>query len=199
MKIRSLNHTLIHALWAAPLLALAGCASAPSSTPPPSDSGAAANGKPGAAEAAVGQAVTAPLSDLNLVQAPIPSVLKDAQKSPYALPVDAGCDSLAAQVRAFDEVLGTDLDAPPTPGDPGLVARGTKEVGNAAAGALKSAAEGIVPFRGWVRKLTGAERYSKEVAAAIAAGTVRRAYLKGLGDARGCAAPAAPIHPEPRA
>jgi hypothetical protein len=49
-----------------------------------------------------------------------------------------------------------------------------------------------VPFRGWVRKLSGAERYSKEVAAAIAAGTVRRAYLKGLGEAKGCAAPAAP-------
>jgi len=48
-------------------------------------------------------------------------------------------------------------------------------------------------------KMSGAEHYSREVAAAIAAGTVRRAYLKGLGDARGCAAPAAPIHPEPRA
>jgi hypothetical protein len=199
MKIRPLVHTVAHTLWAAPLLALAGCASAPSSTTPAADSTTAAPGKLGAAEVAVGQAVTAPLSDLNLVQAPIPLVLKEAQKSPYALPVDAGCDSLAAQVRAFDEVLGADLDVPPTPGDPGLVARGSKEVGNAAAGALKSAAEGIVPFRGWVRKLTGAERYSKEVAAAIAAGTVRRAYLKGLGDARGCTAPAAPIHPEPRA
>jgi hypothetical protein len=30
------------------------------------------------------------------------------------------------------------------------------------------------------------------VAAAIAAGTIRRAYLKGLGAAAGCAAPAAP-------
>jgi len=184
MKIRT-SRTFRTFLWAAPLLALAGCASAPGSTP--------------AAEAAVGQAVTAPLSDLNLVQAPIPSVLRDAQKAPYALPVDAGCGSLAAQVRAIDEVLGVDLDMPVPAGDPGLVARGSKEVGNAAAGALKSAAEGVVPFRGWVRKLSGAERYSREVAAAIAAGTVRRAYLKGLGDARGCAAPAAPIHPEPRA
>lgn len=194
MKILPLGHIVL----AAPLLALAGCAAAPSGTPR-SDAVTAGAGTPGAAETAVGQAVTSPLSDLNLVNAPIPAVLKEAQKAPYAAPVDAGCDSLAAQVRAFDEVLGVDLDAPPPPGDPGLVARGSKEVGNAAAGALKSAAEGIVPFRGWVRKLTGAERYSKEVAAAIAAGTVRRAYLKGLGDARGCAAPAAPIHPEPRA
>jgi hypothetical protein len=44
----------------------------------------------------------------------------------------------------------------------------------------------VVPYRGWVRKLTGAERYSKEVAAAIAAGTVRRAFLKGVVVTRGC-------------
>lgn len=50
----------------------------------------------------------------------------------------------------------------------------------------------MIPFRGWVRKLTGAERYSRKVSAAIAAGAIRRAYLKGLGQAAGCAAPAAP-------
>ena len=64
--------------------------------------------------------------------------------------------------------------------------------GGAAVGALRGAAEGVVPFRGWVRKLSGAERYSKDVAAAIAAGTIRRAFLKGLGQAAGCTAPAAP-------
>lgn len=141
---------------------------------------------------AVTQAVTSPLSDLNLVHAPIPPVLRTAAKSPYAVPAADGCDALVDEVKALDEVLGTDLDAPPSATNPGLVERGAKEVGNAAVGALKNTAEGLVPFRGWVRKLTGAERYSKEVAAAIAAGTVRRAYLKGLGEGRGCAAPAAP-------
>jgi hypothetical protein len=58
--------------------------------------------------------------------------------------------------------------------------------------ALRSAAQNVIPYRGWVRKLTGAERYSREVAAAIAAGTVRRAYLKGIAQAGGCTAPAAP-------
>jgi hypothetical protein len=43
-----------------------------------------------------------------------------------------------------------------------------------------------------VRKLTGAERYSKEVAAAIAAGTIRRTFLEGLGQAADCPVPAAP-------
>ncbi|MFO1338303.1 MAG: hypothetical protein U1F53_08705 [Burkholderiaceae bacterium] len=165
----------------APVLALAACASSPSNTEAPR------------ADNAVAQAVTSPLNDLNMVQAPIPPALKLAQKAPYAPPAEPGCDAIAAQVKGLDEVLGTDLDAPPSPHNPGLVERGSKEVGDAATGALKSAAEGIVPFRGWVRKLSGAERYSKEVAAAIAAGTVRRAFLKGLGQAQGCASPAAPL------
>ncbi len=169
----------------------------PTDQPPAAASAASSPARAGAAGSAVGDAVTSPLSDLNLVRAPIPPVLKEALKAPYAAPPATDCQALASLVGALDEVLGADLDTPPTPANPGLVERGGKEVGSAATGALKSAAEGLVPFRGWVRKLSGAERYSKEVAAAIAAGTVRRAYLKGLGEARGCTAPAAPVRAEP--
>ena len=91
-------------------------------------------------------------------------------------------------IQALDAVLGADLDTHVTAANPSLVDRG----GDAAGGALRGAAEGIVPFRGRVRKLSGAERYAKEVAAAIAAGTIRRAYLKGLDQAAACTAPAAP-------
>ena len=131
-------------------------------------------------------AATAPLSDLNLVHASIPPVLGDAQKRPYVAPADHSCPALAAEVRALDEVLGPDLDAPASASNPGLIERGSTAVGDAAVGAVRGAAQGVVPFRGWVRKLTGAERYSKEVAAAIAAGTVRRAFLKGVAVTRGC-------------
>jgi len=127
-------------------------------------------------------AATTPLSDLNLVNAPIPEVLAAAQKAPYAVPADSGCPALAAAVRSLDEVLGPDLDAPATEANPSLIERG----GDAAASALQSAAAGVVPFRGWVRKLSGAERYSKQVAAAIAAGTVRRGFLKGIARAKQC-------------
>ena len=134
------------------------------------------------------QAATTPLTDLNLVRADIPPVLAAAQKAPYGLPADRSCEALAKDVRALDAALGADLDTPATAANPSLVERG----GDAAMGAVSNAATGIVPFRGWVRKLTGAERYAKEVAAAIAAGTIRRAYLKGLGQAAACTAPAAP-------
>lgn len=127
-------------------------------------------------------AATTPLSDLHLVSAPIPELLAAAQKAPYALPADSSCTSLAAGVRALDEVLGPDLDAPATEANPGLVERGA----GVAIGAVQRSAEGIVPFRGWVRKLSGAERYSRQVAAAIAAGTARRAFLRGLAQGKGC-------------
>lgn len=140
----------------------------------------------------VGDAATAPLNDLNLVRASIPEVLQAAQLGPYALPLDAGCSALTDQVRALDAVLGADLDTPPTASNPGLIERGSAAAGDAAVGALRRTAEGVVPFRSWVRKLSGAERYAKEVSAAIAAGTVRRGYLKGLMSAQGCGAPADP-------
>lgn len=143
-------------------------------------------------QAQISDAATTPLSDLNLVRAEIPPVLVAAQRSPYAPPLDRACPALAADVQALDAVLGPDLDTPPTPNNPGLVERGGNALGNAAVGALRGAAEGVVPFRGWVRKLSGAERYSKDVAAAIAAGTIRRAYLKGVALSSGCPAPAGP-------
>ena len=162
------------------LLALSAAALAACTTPAP-------NAPPGSGNA-VTQAATTPLSDLNLVRADIPPVLAAAQKGPYALPADRGCDALGKDIQALDAVLGADLDTQVTAANPSLVDRG----GDAAGGALRGAAEGIVPFRGWVRKLSGAERYAREVAAAIAAGTIRRAFLKGLGQAASCVAPAAP-------
>jgi hypothetical protein len=131
-------------------------------------------------------AAATPLSDLNVVHADIPAALVEAQKEPYSVPSDQSCASLDARVRALDEVLGPDLDAPATASNPGLIERGSRAAVSAGVGALRQTAEGIVPFRGWVRKLSGAERYSKQVASAIAAGTIRRAFLKGLRVSKEC-------------
>ncbi|MBI3368462.1 MAG: hypothetical protein HY021_08485 [Burkholderiales bacterium] len=151
-----------------------------------SDSARPATGSP--TGSAIGDTAVTPLNDLNLVRGDIPAPLLTAQKAPYAMPATRSCDAVSAEVLALDSVLGPDLDVPPQANNPGLIERG----GDAATGALRGAAEGLVPFRGWVRKLSGAERYSREVAAAIAAGTVRRSFLKGLGQALDCKAPAAP-------
>lgn len=172
-------HAFPSLLQAALALAVAGCAG--SSSTGPQDAGAA-----------VQDAATTPLADLNLVQQKIPSVLQGALKAPYALPPHKTCPELSSEVRMLDAALGADLDTPPTISNPGLIERGSNAVGGAANDALHGAAESLVPFRGWVRKLDGAERHSKEVAAAISAGAVRRAYLKGVGQELGCLPPAAP-------
>ncbi len=113
-----------------------------------------------AGNAKVIDAASAPWSDLNLVRADIPAALLAAQKAPYALPGDKTCAAPTADVQALDAVLGADLDALPTAANPSLVERSTASAGNAAIGALRNTAEGVVQFRGWVRKLSGAERLS---------------------------------------
>lgn len=169
--------------WAVTPLLLAACAA---------QDAAREGEKAQARRSEVGQAVTSPLSDLNVVRAEIPPVLKAAQRAPYAIPADRSCAAIAAEVAGLDAALGADLDTPATDANPSLIERGGDAAGDAAVRAIRGAAEGVVPYRGWVRRLTGAERYAKQVSAAIAAGTIRRGFLKGLGESAGCAAPAAP-------
>lgn len=132
-------------------------------------------------------AAKAPLRDLNLIRADIPPVLLEASEAPYALPRPLNCGVLAGEIALLDDALGPDLDAPES-AEPGLLTRGR----GAAVDLVRGAAQGVLPFRSWIRKLSGAERYDRTVRAAIDAGGVRRAYLKGLGVMRSCRTPAAP-------
>lgn len=138
------------------------------------------------------QAAVSPLSDLNLMRQEMPAILIAAQTRPYAVGTDRSCAALATEIQALDAALGADLDVPGPVSEAGLADQGVQAVGDAAIGAVRSTAEGVLPFRGWLRKLTGAERRDREQAAAIAAGTIRRAYLKGMGQSLGCLPPAAP-------
>ncbi|WP_240621454.1 hypothetical protein [Caulobacter zeae] len=150
----------------------------------------------------LGGAVTAPLRDVNLMRTKIPPVLLEAMQDPYARPQPSSCGQLTALVKPLDAALGIDLDQIPPGEDEDLMDRGRKAAGDAALGAMASAAQDLIPMRGWVRKLSGAEKHDRLVQSAMAAGAVRRAYLKGLGEARGCMPPATPQHrgeaqPEP--
>jgi hypothetical protein len=131
--------------------------------------------------------VSAPLRDLNVVRSKIPEVLLRAMADPYERPPNTRCATLITLVRPLDQALGPDLDVyAEEPGD--LLSRET------AYGAMASVASSALPFRGWLRTLSGAERHDATVQAAILAGAVRRAYLKGLGESKGCKPPATPSH-----
>ena len=159
-------HPVASFTFVAMLVALSGCASMTHSR--------------------LGDAALTPLSDLNVVRAEIPDVLVSAQQQPYRIPTDQGCLALELDIAGLDQVLGADLDAPAQESKPSLINRSAVWVGDQAVGAAQRTAQGLVPFRGWVRKLSGAERYSDKVAASITAGAIRRAFLKGIAAAKGC-------------
>ncbi len=140
-----------------------------------------------------GDAVTAPLQDLNLKRVRIPQILLDAMQRPYDLNGLDRCDAISDEVRKLDTVLGADLDEPPAPPDSSTMGqKGGRMANKAAMGAMTRATRSVIPFRGLVREMTGAERHDKEVNSAIGAGRIRRAYLKGVGMNKNCAPPAAP-------
>lgn len=135
-------------------------------------------------------AMGAPLRDLNVLRTKIPPVLLEALSDPYYRPPGKlSCGDISGQIEPLNNALGADLDEDSKDEDD-LVDKGRGTV----LGAVAGATSGVIPFRGWVRKLTGAEKHDRYVQAAITAGAVRRGYLKGLGESRGCPPPATPSH-----
>lgn len=164
-------------------LLLTACASTPSPTGRIQSTGEANT-------ANVRGVATAPLRDFNVIRTQIPQVLQDALEDPYARPVPANCDGITLAVMQLDTALGADLDQPPSKDDIDLIDKGRGYVMGAAVGA----AQDLIPMRSWVRRLTGAAQHDRLVAASITAGGVRRGYLKGLGESRGCNPPSTPSH-----
>jgi hypothetical protein len=122
-----------------------------------------------------------PLTDLNLANDPIPELLLAARANPYD---DAGlrnCRDVRRLVGELDTVLGTDYDME-APADRAV------SPGNIAQRILGS----FIPFRGIIREVSGANEHERDFREAIAAGMMRRAYIKGRGQGLGCAYPARP-------
>lgn len=137
-------------------------------------------------------AAMAPLEDLNVKQSDIPPVLKRAVASPYDMTGLDRCEAIAAEIGRLDAALGPDLDEAGPPDKRGKVKKVVDKVKDAGVSEVRGKTESVLPFRSWVRKLTGAARHQKKVQAAIHSGGIRRGYLKGAGMQMNCAPPAAP-------
>lgn len=192
--LRGMRRTFYHLIVAGALIAggtVTADAQTKAPTPPPHTPGEQLKTSDEVKRDSVEGAVTTPLRDLNVDRVDIPDVLLQAITDPYARPPrNARCSQLIALVRPLDDALGPDIDqAPPPPGAPGERGKG------AALGTAADLATGaLIPFRGVVRMVSGAESHDRLVQAAIVAGHTRRAYLKGLGEAKGCPPPATPSH-----
>jgi hypothetical protein len=154
-------------MLAALLLALGGCASKTVSR--------------------MGSAAASPLNDLGIKKEEIPAVLEKAKENPYRMPAGRSCIAIAVEIRELDQALGPDYDTPVAENKESLMDKASDVAEDQAVGAVQRTAEGLIPFRSWIRKLSGAERHSKHVSACITAGSVRRAFLKGLAASRHCA------------
>jgi hypothetical protein len=142
--------------------------------------------------AGFGDAVTSPLVDLNVRRDQIPTVLLQAQANPYDRRNLGQCTTIGAEVARLDEALGPDRDEPPAPDAPTLNERAQDALAEAMLDAIRDATTDFIPYRSWVRQLTGAQARSKTVQDAVEAGRLRRAFLKGLGMRANCSPPASP-------
>jgi hypothetical protein len=129
----------------------------------------------------------APLHDLNLIRQSIPQVLLTAMDDPYAAPSPSTCDQMALEIADLSQAVGPDYDD----GAP-QKSRGVAESGGLGLSLMHSAAANLLPFHSYVSTLSGAAKHDELIMKALSAGAARRAYLKGLGEARGCPSPASP-------
>lgn len=129
--------------------------------------------------------VTKPFTDFNLKRDPIPPILQRAVTAPYWLQSRATCRSIGDEIGKLNLVLGDDLDIVQ---QESLMQKRENSVGNFA----KSVVGSLIPFSGIIREISGANENERRWNLAIYAGSVRRAYLKGVGQQMRCGFPARP-------
>ena len=143
-----------------------------------------------------GQAIRAPLRDLNLMQDQIAPVLLRAEEHPYDLVGVDSCADVLNRVAELDLSLGPDVDTPKQRHRT-RINRGADFAASTALDAAGSAAEHFIPMRGTIKQLSGAQRYENHVKHAVLAGETRRSFLKAIGMAHNCSWPAAPLEFRP--
>lgn len=132
----------------------------------------------------VTSAVSSPVEDLNLKKTPIPEVLQRATANPYDMRGVGRCAGIAAELARLDAALGRDMDLPPE--------EEKRSIGEKGVGLVRTGVQVVTPYRGIIRRISGASSYEKKVQEAIEAGSARRGFLKGMGMKMNCAPPAAP-------
>lgn len=115
----------------------------------------------------------------------VPPKLLAIQDDPYSLAGLGKCAAIIREVGELDAVLGPDVNE--------RVDKSRAQKREETAGRVAGTVAGsIIPFRGLIGEVTGANAERQRYAAAVYAGTVRRGFLKGVGLERGCKAPARP-------
>ena len=134
------------------------------------------------------EALATPLDDVNIRKVQIPDVLKASMNNPYDLKGLTNCPAVTAEVRRIDAALGPDFDTPLVEVDESTM----QQAKSGAATVTRVGAQMLMPFRGVVRQVSGANAHQRDLQDAVEAGSARRGFLKGIGMRMNCAQPAAP-------
>ena len=131
-------------------------------------------------------AALTPLEDLGLRKREIPDLLAQLSENPYfPPPKPIKCEGVKKELADIDALLGVDIDVPKVAltANQKYAAAGIDFVEDSMVGFVRSQVN-IIPLRSIVRRITGANSHEKDVAKAIEGGKLRRAYLKGLSEAK---------------
>lgn len=132
-----------------------------------------------------GDVAATPVDDFNLRDRKQPELLLELQKDPYASAGLESCEDILAAIAPLEDLLGEDLDTAAARKHPITAGAVGKEVVGM-----------LIPFRGLIREASGANASRRRKADLVIVGMMRRAYLKGLGQQRGCPYPARPADEE---
>jgi len=122
-----------------------------------------------------GDIASTPVQDLNLKSKSIPDVLVQATDDPYAARGLRTCTAINKAVGDLTAVLGPDYDSPE---------EGNRKISGARV--AKGVVQGLIPFRGAIREVSGAAGSQRRYDTAVDAGIARRGFLRGIARSRGC-------------
>ncbi len=127
-----------------------------------------------------------PLRDVGIKKTKIPDALLRIVDHPYATDGLTTCTAITDAVVELNLALGRDVDVPSNAKKPNMATELSMDAG-------QDAINSLIPGRFLIRRLSGATNAQRKVVAAVYAGSIRRGFLKGIGLAKGCKPPAAPL------
>jgi hypothetical protein len=147
----------------------------------------------------VTDAAYSPLRDVNMLRPEVPLLLRHLEY-PYSTATLTSCAAVLDEIRQFDAVLGPESYQPGP--NRNIWDKGGDFVEEQTIEAAQDTAHDLIPFRSWVRRLSGATAADREALRAVANGQQRRTFLRGYGASLGCAniiPPPPPVTPAPAA
>jgi hypothetical protein len=141
----------------------------------------------------VSNAATIPFRDVNLIRPEIPLLLRGLDYPYSTATLTGGCPDVAREIAALDAALGPESYQPGP--DRNVWDRGGDFAEEQTVDAAEDTVSGLIPFRSWVRRISGASRAEREALRAFANGQQRRTFLRGYGASLGCPAVLPPPPP----